>query len=35
MEARAARIRYAERDPAVGRRFMDEYDRAIELVRDQ
>jgi hypothetical protein len=33
-EARAARIRYAERDPAVARRFMDEYDRAIERVRE-
>jgi len=33
-EARTARIRYAKRDPAVARRFMDEYDRAIERVRD-
>ncbi len=33
-EARAARVRYAERDPAVARRFLDEYDRAIERVRD-
>jgi hypothetical protein len=31
-EARAARLRYAERDPAVGRRFLAEYDRAIERV---
>jgi toxin ParE1/3/4 len=33
-EARAARVRYAERDPAVARRFLDEYDRAIARVRD-
>jgi hypothetical protein len=33
-EARAARLRYAERDPAVARRFLAEYDRALERIRD-
>jgi plasmid stabilization system protein ParE len=33
-EARAARVWYAERDPAVARRFLDEYDRAVERIRD-
>ena len=33
-EARAARLRYAERDPAVARRFLAEYDRAVERIRD-
>jgi hypothetical protein len=33
-EAGAARVRYAERDPAVARRFLKEYDRAFARVRD-
>jgi hypothetical protein len=33
-EARSARLRYAQQDPAVGRRFLREYDRALERVRD-
>jgi toxin ParE1/3/4 len=33
-EARAARFRYSKHDPAVGRRFLSEYDRAIERVCD-
>ena len=33
-EARAARIRYAERDPTIGRRFQTEYDRAIDRIRE-
>src|ERR1041384_3214942 len=33
-EAKAARLRYAERDPAVARRFLAEYDRALERIRD-
>lgn len=33
-EARAARVRYAERDPAIARRFLEEYDRAIARVQD-
>ncbi len=31
-EARAARLRYAERDPAIARRFLAEYDRALERI---
>ncbi|MBA3452330.1 MAG: type II toxin-antitoxin system RelE/ParE family toxin [Deltaproteobacteria bacterium] len=33
-EARAACLRYAERDPAVARRFIAEYDRAVERIRE-
>ena len=33
-EARVARLWYAERDRAVGRRFQAEYDRAIPRVAD-
>jgi plasmid stabilization system protein ParE len=33
-EARAARLRYQERDPAVALRFVAEYDRAVERVRE-
>ncbi|MBX3156945.1 MAG: type II toxin-antitoxin system RelE/ParE family toxin [Deltaproteobacteria bacterium] len=33
-EARAARLRFAERDPAVAERFLAEYDRAIARVSD-
>ena len=33
-EARAARVRYAERDPAIGTRFQAEYDRVIDRIRD-
>jgi hypothetical protein len=33
-QARAARLRYAERDPTVARRFLAEYDRTLERIRD-
>ena len=33
-EARLARIRYAEQDPAIAERFLEEYDRAIARVGD-
>lgn len=33
-EARDARRRYARQDPAVGRRFLREYDRAMQRIAD-